>query len=181
MNRRRFLSFSALSLSLSGCTEISTIDSETDSPAPPQTTINSETATPRPSQTPERVHDLSLVNYTPTTEIATVRVLDGNGNAVVAGRYELPAERGIEFEDVGARETEYTVELTINGTELIPLTWFTASCESVDQAPRGSRNGYVRLRRDASDRLQVTLAVDGCDELIAPEYPTGPAGAFRLE
>lgn len=181
MNRRHFLSFSALSLSLSGCQEISTIDSETDSSAPPQTTIDADTESPTLTQAPEHVHDLSLVNYTATTEIATVRVLDGNGNAVVEGRYELPDERGIEFEDVGAREKEYTIELTIDGTELTPLTWFTASCASVEQAPRGSRDGYVQLRRDGSNRLQVTLVVDGCDELIAPEYPTGPAQGYRLE
>jgi len=144
-------------------------------------TSDSETKSPTPSQTPEQPHHLYLVNYTTTTEIATVRVLDENGNAVVKGQYELQSERGIEFEDIGAWEEEYTVKLTIDGTELTPLTWFTASCASVDEAPRGSRDGYVQLRRDSSDRLQATLAVDGCDAIIGPEYPTGLAQGFRVE
>jgi hypothetical protein len=144
-------------------------------------TPDSETKSPTPSQTPEQPHDLYIVNYTTTTEIATVRVLDENGNAVVEGQYELPSERGIEFEDIGARETEYRVKLTIDDTEMTALTWFTASCASVDEAPRGSRDGYVQLRRDGSDRLQATLAVDSCDAIIGPEYPTGPAKGFRIE
>jgi hypothetical protein len=144
-------------------------------------TPNSETKSSTPAQTPEQPHDLYIVNYTTTTEIATVRVLDENGNAVVEGQYELPSERGIEFEDIGARKKEYKIELMIDGTELMPLTWFTASCASVDEAPRGSRDGYVQLRRDSSDRLQAILDVDGCDAIIGPEYPTGSAQGFRVE
>lgn len=189
MNRRQFLSISALSLSLSGCMEVSfDDDSENDPPPSNETetetwtsTLEPETDSPTPSQTPEQPHDLYVVNYTTTTEIATVRVLDENGDALVEGQYELPSERGIEFEDIGARETEYTIELTIDGSELIPLTWFTASCASVEEAPRGSRDGYVQLRRDGSDRLQATLAVDSCDAIIGPEYPIGPAQGFRVE
>lgn len=176
-------------MSLSGCLEVSFDDDAENNPPTLTTTetetgtspLDSETKSPTPSQTPEQPHDLYIINYTITTEIATVRVLDERGNAVVEGQYELPSERGIEFENIGARETEYTVELTIDGTELTPLTWFTASCASVDEAPRGSRDGYVQLRRDGSDRLQLTLDVDGCDAIIGPEYPTGPAQGFRVE
>jgi len=189
MNRRQLLSISALSLSLSGCMEVNFgDDTENNPPISTATetetetsTLDPETESSTPSQTPERPHDLYIVNYTTTTETATVRVRDENGNAVVEGQYELPSERGIEFEDIGARETEYTVELTIDGTELMALTWFTASCAAVDEAPRGSRDGYVQLRRDGTDRLQATLAVDGCDAIIGPEYPTGPAQGFRVE
>jgi hypothetical protein len=163
-------------------------DTENNSPTSTATETETETSTPdsdtkssTPAQTPEQPHALFIVNYTTSTEIATVRVLNENGNAVVEGQYELPSERGIEFKDIGAWETEYTVELTIDGTELTPLTWFTASCASVDEAPRGSRDGYVQLRRDSSDRLQATLAVDGCDAIIGPEYPTGLAQGFRIE
>ncbi|MHC3381979.1 hypothetical protein [Haloarcula sp. H-GB5] len=189
MNRRQLLSVSALSMSLTGCMGVS-FDEDTEHNPPTSTateteretsTLNSETKSPAPSQTPEQPHDLYVVNYTTTTEIATVRVLGETGNAVVEGQYELPSERGIEFEDIGAWETEYTVELTIDGTELTPLTWFTASCASVDEAPQGSRDGYVQLHRDGSDRLQATLAVDNCDAIIGPEYPTGPAKGFRVE
>ncbi|WP_154020976.1 hypothetical protein [Haloarcula sp. CBA1127] len=165
-------------------------DDDTENNPPTSTTAETETETspldsktesPTPSQTTEQPHDLYIVNYNTSTEIATVRVIDENGNAVVEGQYELPSERGIEFEDIGAWEKEYTVELTIDGTELTPLTWFTASCASVDEAPRGSRDGYIQLRRDGSDRLQPTLDVDGCDAIIGPEYPTGPAQGFRVE
>ncbi|WP_262177553.1 hypothetical protein [Haloarcula laminariae] len=179
MNRRQFLSISALSLSLSGCMEVSFVDdNENNLPTP---SLDSETESPTPSQTPEQPHDLYIVNYTTTKEIATVHILDENLNAVVEGQYELPSERGIEFKDIGAWETEYKVELSIDGTELTPLMWFTASCASVDEAPRGSRDGYVQLRRDGSDRLQATIAVNGCDAIIGPEYPTGPAQGFRVE
>ena len=185
MDRRQFLSISALSMFLSGCMDVSfDDDTENNPPAPNETetetsTLEPESESPTPSQTPEQPHDLYIVNYTTTTEIAIVRVLNENGEALVEGQYELPSERGIEFEDIGARETEYTVELTIDGTELMPLTWFTASCASVGEG--GSRDGYVQLRRDGSDRLQATLAMDNCDEIFGPEYPTGPAQGFRVE
>jgi hypothetical protein len=163
-------------------------DDDTENNPPTSNTTETETSTlefetesPTPSQTPEYPHDLYIINYTTTTEIATVRIRDGNGNTVVEDQYELPSERGIEFEDIGAWEMEYTVELTIAGTELTPLTWFTASCASVDEAPQGSRDGYVQLRRDSSDRLQATLTVDGCDAIFDPKYPTGPAQGYRAE
>jgi hypothetical protein len=164
MDRRQFLATSAaaITLALVGCVETST---------------EPETPTAQPS-TP---HDLFVVNHTSTTEVGTVRVVDADGEAVVDGRYELPSERGIEFNDIAARETAYTVALTIDGTDFEPLDWETPSCASVDEAPRGSRNGYVRVRRDEGDGLRATLAVDGCDEIVGPEYPTGPAQGFRVE
>lgn len=189
MNRRHFLSISALSMSLAGCMEESFGNGTEDNPPTSSVTeteteasaTDSEIGSLTPSQTPEQPHHLYIVNYTTTTEIGSVRVLNENGNTIVKGQYELPSERGIEFEDIGTWETKYTVELTIDGTELTPLTWFTASCTSVDGAQRGSRDGYVQLRQDGSSGLQATLAVDGCDEIIGPEYPTGLAQGFRVE
>lgn len=168
MNRRTFLTTTAvgLTLPLVGCLG---------------TTTETETNTPTPSQTPEQLHNLYVVNHTTTTEIAIIGVLDSNGNEVVKGRYELPDERGIEFADIGEWERTYTVELTIDGTDLTPLTWETESCASVDEAPRGSRNGYVQVHQDDNDGRRVSLAVDNCDALVGPTYPTGPARYFRVD
>jgi len=165
MDRRRYLAATAAALtgSLVGCVGTPT---ETE-------------PTPSLTERPTTPHDLYVMNYTTTTEIATVRVVDGDGTAVVDGRYELPSERGIEFGDIGGWERTYTVALTIDGTALEPLTWKTPSCSSVDEAPRGSRNGYVRIRGD--DGLRATIAVDDCDAIVGPKYPTGPAQGFRAK
>jgi hypothetical protein len=163
MNRRTLLATSAatVSLPLVGCVG---------------TTSDPET----PSETAATPHDLYLVNYTATTEIATVHIVSGDGAAVVDGRYELPSERGLEFEGIGAWERTYTVELTIADTALDPMTWETASCETIEGAPRGSRDGYVYVPDDESDGSQATLFVDDCDAIIGPEYPTGPAQGSRV-
>ena len=180
MDRRTFCATTAagITATLVGCVGTTTdTDPETETLTRPEL----GTGTPTESGPPARPHDLYVMNYTTTTEVATVRVVDGDGTAVVDGRYELPNERGIEFEDVGAWEGTYTVELTIDGTDLGPLTWETPSCASVDEAPRGSRNGYVRVRNDEGDRLRATVAVDGCDAIVGTEHPTGPAQGFRVE
>jgi len=139
-----------------------------------------ETQTPTDAEPTARPHDLYVVNDTTTTEVATVRVVNGGGTTVVDGRYELPSERGIRFEHVGVRKAAYTVELAIDSTALEPLTWETPSCASADRAPRGFRNGYVRVREAGSGGLRATVTVDGCDEIVGPKYPTGPAHGFRV-
>lgn len=178
MDRRTFCATTAAAVtgSLVGC-----VGTPTDADPEPETPTGTAPQTETPTQSPAQPHDLYVMNYTTTTETATVQVIDGGGTDIVDGRYELPSERGIEFEDVGAWQRSYTVELSVDGTDLSPLTWATESCASVDEAPRGSRNGYVQVRSDGADRLQATLAVDGCDEIIGPAYPTGPADGFRVE
>lgn len=168
MNRRTFLAAAGVTPFV-GCV------GTTESPG-------SETTTSEPESEPTttKPHDLYIVNYTTTTEIATVHVRDEDG-IVVDGRYELPSERGIEFADIGAWEMTYTVELTIADTALGPLTWETESCEAIEEAPRGSRDGYVQVRGDETDGHEATVAVGQCDAIYGPEYPTGPAEGFRVE
>lgn len=168
MNRRTVLASTAAALtgSLVGCVG---------------TTTESETPTPTRTERPATPHSLYVMNYTTTTDIARVRVLDGDGTAVVDGRYELPSERGIEFGDIGGWERTYTVALAIDGIALEPVTWETPSCEAIEEAPRGSRDGHVRVREDDTDGLRGTIAVDDCDAIIGQKYPTGPAKGFRVE
>lgn len=170
MDRRTFCATTAgaITATLVGCVGTTT-DAEPES------------ETPTPSTPPARPHDLYVMNYTTTTETATVRVVDGDGTAIVDGRYELPNERGIEFVSVGAWEQTYTVELTIAGNALQPVTWETPSCAGNEKASQGSRDGYVRLQADETDGFRATVAVDDCDAILGPEYPTGPAKGFRVE
>ena len=181
MERRQFISVSSMSFLLSGCMGVTLSGSnESDSPAvnaTGSTTPDSATET----ETLEQPHNLYIMNYTTTTKTVTVSVLDENKNTILGGQYEVPYERGIEFEDVGAWQKTYEIKLLIDNTELSPLMWETASCASVEEAPQGSRNGYVRLRRADTDGFQATLTMDGCDQIVGPEYPTGPAQGFRVE
>lgn len=178
MDRRTFCATTAASITatLVGC-----VGTTTDADPETETGTRSEPETPTQSESTAQPHDLYVMNHTTTTEVASVRVVDGDEAAVVDGRYELPSERGIEFQDIGGWERTYTVELTIDGTSLEPLTWKTSSCASVDEAPRGSRNGYVRVQADKTGGLRATVAVDGCDAIVGPKYPTGPAKGFRVE
>ena len=181
MERRQFISVSSMSFLLSGCMGVTLSGSnESDSPAVNATgSITPDSATG--TGTPKQPHDLYVMNYTTTAKTVTVSVLDENKNTIISGQYEIPGERGIEFEDIGAWQKTYEIKLLIDDTELSPLMWETASCASVEEAPQGSRNGYVRLHRADTDGFQATLTMDGCDQIVGPEYPTGPAQGFRVK
>jgi len=121
MERRQFISVSSMSFLLSGCMGVTLNGSnESDSPAvnaAGSTTPDSATGT----GTPKQPHDLYVMNYTTTTKTVTVSVLDENKNTIIGGQYEIPSERGIEFEDVGAWQKTYEIKLSIGNTELYLL------------------------------------------------------------
>lgn len=134
--------------------------------------------------TPGGAHDLYVENFTSRTETARIGVVRADGTALVDGRYELPDERGLEFEDLAAWETTYTIELAIDGADPVSLEWYTRPCGPDSEAPgeSGSRNAFVRLEAGAGDVEQrVSLVVDQCDALYGPEVPVGPAESFRLD
>lgn len=186
MDRREFLATVGVALAapLSGC--LDETGTENDSAGPRTSTGDDSSDRPWPPsdpvETPDGAHHLFVANHTDTTEQAWLRVVRKDGVALVDGRYELPDERGIEFEAIAAWETTYTIDLAIDGEDVTSLEWHTEACGSASEASGdgGSRNATVRIEdSDTGDR--VSFVVDQCDALFAPEVPTGPAEAFRLD
>ncbi len=178
MDRREFLAATGVGLAvpLGGCTRGALTAS--GSPDRPWTPSD-------PAESPVGVHHLFVENYTDTSEAAWLRVVREDGAALIDGRYELPDGRGIKFEDIAAWETTYTIDLAIDGEEVISLEWYTEECgdDSEASGEGGSRNAAVRVEAApaGTDAHDVSLAVDECDALVAPGLPTGPATAFRLD
>ena len=179
MDRRQVLASTgiALSVPLAGCSDATTAG---DDGAPDRPWSASE-----PVDEPDGTHDLVVENHTDTTRPAWLRVVREDGTAVVDGRYELPDGRGIEFEDVAARETTYTVELAVDGEDVRRLEWETPECGSDSEASNGggSRSATVRVEppSDGGDEHRVSIHVDQCDAIVGPTLPTGPAADFRLD
>lgn len=176
MNRRTFLASTGggLSAPLVGCLGDTTAD---------QTTPSDQPWTPSaPIEDPDGIHHLFVENYTDTSETAWLRVGCEDGATLVDGRYELPDGRGIEFDDIAAWETTYTVELAIDGEDVAALEWHTAACDPDSEAPDGSRNGAVQVEDAAdSNERRISFVTDQCDAIRVPDVPVGPAEAFRLD
>jgi len=181
MDRRQFLAATGASLSvaLAGCGFGGSDDRTGSTDRSP--TPGDPTATPDGGGS----HDLYVENLTGRTETARIRLVRADGTALVDGRYELPDERGLEFEGIAAWETTYTVELAIDGSEPVSLEWYTKPCGPDSEAPgeTGSRNAFVRLETGPTEDVaeRVSLVVDQCDALYGPEVPVGPAEHFRLD
>lgn len=178
MDRRKFLVTTAMALSvpLVGCLDAATADGNgpTERPWTPS----------YPTDGPSGVHDLLVENHTDSTEAAWLRVVREDGATLVDGRYELPDGRGIEFEDVAAWATTYTIDLAIDGRDVTSFEWYTDECGPDAEAPEdgGSRNAAVRVEAASDDGGErVSLVVDQCDAIVAGTVPTGPAEAFRLD
>lgn len=137
------------------------------------------------SETPEGVHHLYVVNRTETRMAAWIRVVRNDGAAIVDGRYELPATGGLEFGEIGAWETSYTIKVALDGRERISRYWSIATCGEDTLAPgdKGSRNGTLRIltASAADDGERATFVTDQCDQIHKPAVPTGPAEGFRLD
>lgn len=175
MDRRQFLATTAVALSspLVGCMDVTTAfdDSPPDRPWSPS----------EPVEDPDGAHHLFIENHTETTEAAWGRVSNEVGASLVDGRYELPDRRGLEFESIADWQTSYTIDLAIDGEDLVSLEWFTAECGPDSEAPDGSRNASVRVTAASGDQKRVELLIDQCDALYAPGVPAGSADAFRLD
>lgn len=179
MDRRTVLATTGIALSapLGGC--LSTLTAGEDStPDRPWTAGD-------PSEHPDGTHHLVVENHTDTTRPAWLRVVREDGAALVDGRYELPDGRGIEFEDIAAWRTTYTIDLAIDGEDVASLEWSTDECgpDSEATGDSGSRNATVRVTEpsDEDGEHRVSLVVDECDALYGPGLPTGPAEGFRLD
>lgn len=114
-----------------------------------------------------------------------MRVVREDGAYLVDGRYELPDERGIEFDDVAAWETTYTVDVAIDGEPTRSVEWHTESCNGTESPNSGSRDAGVRVlaAEDDPDRAhRLELHVNQCDALgMASQLPAGPASTFKLD
>ena len=187
MNRRSFLAAAGLGLSvpLVGCVQAPG-SRQNDGPAGSSETDDAagSSETDGPTTEDERRHDLVVENYTETTLMAEIRVLETD-TAIVDGRYELPDGRGIEFEDLAIWEHTYTIELSIEGGDPTAFSWQTKDCGAPEESPGsgGSRDATIRIEADseAQGDHQLSLLVDECDAIYGPQLPTGPANGFRLE
>lgn len=179
MDRRGFLATTGavLSPSVAGCLGDGTHDPSDDA--------DRDGIAAKTTGAPDGVHDLFVENHTSTTETAWIGVVREDGARLVAGRYELPDERGLEFESIAAWETAYTVRLAIDGEDATSLEWYTKECGPGSEAPgdSGSRDAFVRVEGPASAEGdgRVSLVMDECDALHGPAVPVGPAESFRLD
>jgi hypothetical protein len=128
-------------------------------------------------------HDLFVENHTDQTESAWIRVVSEDGNVLVDGTYELPDGRAIEFSDIAAWETTYSIDISLNDADVTTLEWTTKECGPGSEAPEhGSRNAAVRYgAKDIEDGRQFDFVVDQCDAIIAGRLPSGPADGFRID
>lgn len=176
MHRREFVATSGLVLAgAAGCLG----DGENGPPGRPWTEQE-------PIDDPAGVHDLFVENHTETTEPAWVRVVREDGEHLVDGRYELPDGRGIEFAEIAAWETTYTVEVAIDGEPTRSVEWYTESCGTgTESGDSGSRDAGVRVLAAADDPDQehrIELHVNQCDAVgLASQLPAGPASTFKLD
>lgn len=178
MDRRTVLATTGIALTapLSGCSSPSAAD-KNGTPDRPW-------AASDPIENPDGAHHLVVENHTDTTRPAWLRVVREDGAALVDGRYELPDGRGIEFEDIAAWQTTYTIELAIDGDDVTSREWYTEECGSDSEAAggSGSRNATVRVEEPSDDGdHQISLVTDECDALYGPGLPRGPAEGFRLD
>lgn len=179
MDRRTFLVTTGgfLSALTAGCLGDIATD-ETRTPAPPWTPVGA-------TETPDGTHHLYVENHTSVTETAWIRLLRDDGPVLVDGRYELPDERGIKFDSIAAWEQTYTIEIAIDGEDVVSRSWRTTPCDSETETrgASGSRNAAVRVTdgEPADETERITLVVDQCDALYAPGVPVGSAGYFRLD
>jgi hypothetical protein len=174
MNRRKFLAAAGVTALVgpAGCVGSSGGDSS-DRPW-----MASE-----PTDDPGGVHDLFVENHTDTTETAWIRVVHEDGATLVDGRYELPDGRAIEFEDVAAWETTYTVDVAVDGEDTATYEWYPEECGAAMESPNnsGSRNAAVRVEADGSGGLKFDFRMDECDAIHVGTIPSGPAEGFRVD
>lgn len=130
-------------------------------------------------------HHLFVENHTDATERAWLRVVREDGEHVVDGRYELPDGRGIEFEDIAAWETTYSIELALEQGTVHSQEWETPECGSASESPGsgGSRNATLRFETtgDSGDGPLVSIRVDQCDAIVGPDLPATPAEDRRVD
>lgn len=180
MNRRRMMRTAglAVTLPLAGCLNAGRFFDEHATPERPWA--------PSPVRgTPAGAHDLYVVNLTESRLAGWIRVVRDDTASIVNGRYDLPATGGLEFTDIGAWETTYTIEVAFDARTRISQYWSTAMCGADTLAPgeTGSRNAILRIltASDASDGERASLVTDQCDQLHKPAVPTGPAEGYRLD
>lgn len=178
MNRRSFLTTAGLTISVPivGCVQAP----GTEGTQPKETTDPGTQTTDS-----EGTHDLFVENYTEDTLTADIRVTRDDGNVLVEGRYELPNQRGIEFDDLAAWERSYTVNVAVTPADETTFEWKTSKCGPGSETPGsgGSRAATVRIEGSSGEdgKYDISLLVDQCDALYGPGLPTGPAEGFRLD
>lgn len=175
MDRRRFLATGAVAIStpLVGCLDAPSNAGDT---SPERPWVRTD-----PVENPEGAHHLFVENLTETTEAAWLRVTSDATETIVDGRYELPDQRGIKFERIARWETTYTIDIAMDGEDVVSVEWVTAGCGQESAASDGSRNASVRVMEQSSDDDRVELLIDQCDAIYAPVVPTGPAEYFRQD
>lgn len=182
MDRRRFLTTSgiALSMSLAGCFGLygnsGTTDKGSDDPGDDG----------GGSETPQKaIHSLFVENLDSEAHRINIKVVGDGGEPLIEGSYEIPDERGIEFQQEVQWGEQFEVTMTLESGLSGTFDWEIASCpgpkaeDGGSESPEGSRNGSVRIESGAEELSFVT---DSCDEIIAgTEVATGPAGHYEAE
>lgn len=99
---------------------------------------------------------------------------------VVEGTYDVPDERGIEFENVALWGDRIVLEVSLESGPSDAFSWVVDGCRDIS-GQHGSRNASVRLLPDGAAG-ELELVVDDCDEIVAgAEVPIGPAGQFEAD
>lgn len=154
-------------------------DDATDTP-PHDTTTGSDSTYATFAPPSDAAHRLYVENLDDTAHPVDLAVRAvASGETVLAGRFEAPDGRGIEFPAVAARDANYEVRVALVDRDLAALfQWTARSCDGTE-APEGSRNGSVRIAEGATD---LSFVVDACDALQAgAAVSTGPPGNFALD
>lgn len=124
-------------------------------------------------------HHLYLMNLDDESRRIHLEVVrQSTGETLIEGTYDVPDRRGGEFRDLAAWGDTYEVTATLESGHSKTFTWAIESC-SGSEAPKGSRNGSVRVDPGGTD---LSFVADNCDEIIAgTEAPTGPAEQFEVD
>lgn len=120
-------------------------------------------------------HRLYLANLDEATHRIDLEVYDRYAEEyVVDGTYELPGEKGAEFERIAGVEIRYDVTADVADGGSTSVTWVASSCEATGEA--SLQNAAVRVQPGGEE---LTLVEDSCDEGRAgTSVSFGPAREF---
>lgn len=124
-------------------------------------------------------HHLYVENVTDESRRLSLRARRCD-ETIVDGTYDVPDERGIEFEDVAGWDDWIVLEASLESGPTEAFSWVLEDCSGLG-GKGGSRNASVRiLPADAESEFE--FVVDNCDEITAgAEVPVGPADYFEVD
>jgi len=186
MRRRAFLTVGATALAATaGCLDDigdttggdGSDEDRTDDTTTDPTTDPDDGETYEPSEDGD--HYLYVENLDDETHLLDLVVVEASsGETVLAGRYEAPDGRGMEFPDLAAWDETYEVTASLVDAGVTETFFWSIDDCTGSMAPNGSRNGSVRIAEDAAE---LSFVVDACDALVAGgAVSTGPASNFRV-